>query len=251
MGKFHTSTKILVLPPPQNDGIYTFLELTPVIISEIQKYHSRWNLHAVCDMDFDDVKIIILNHVGNKFGQWNQKLSLFPWLHTLIRRQLLNLWRDKYWNFQQPCTRCAAYDPLTNHCNIYGSPCLDCPLYNNWIKSGKSQAYNIKFPKSIYDEGVLAQVEEIPDHSATYDLEAGVNKFHMRMKEFLNPVEYRIYQYLFIDGLSEFEVAEKMGYKKTNHSENNERAPGYRWIAMVVKEIKDKAKKALEKYGAE
>lgn len=249
MGKFHTSTKVLELPPPKENNTYTFVELSDIISSEIDKYQTRWNLHAICWMDWDDTKAIIFAHINKKFDYWNQKLPLFPFIHTIIRRQMQNLWRDKYFNYQKPCVRCAAFDDFTNNCTVYGKPCMLCPLYKKWIDTGKNEACNVKLPVSISDERILPQVEEIQEES--YDLENGVKKFHERMKVVLTPTQFKIYNFKFIVGLSDWEISEQMGYKKTQHSDDNERAPGYRWLAMVIKEIKQKAKQVIAEYGAE
>lgn len=249
MGKYHTSTKILELPPLPKGESYTFDILSTIISSEIEKYHSRWTLNAINYIVWDDVKSIIFAHLNKKFHHWDQTRPLFPFIHTIIRRQIQNLWRDKYWNYQKPCVRCVAFDDFTNSCSVFGQPCITCPLYKKWIDTGKSDACNVKLPVSISDENILPQVEQIPEES--YDLEAGINKFHDRMKKALTPAQYKIYQYKFIMNLSDWEISEKMGYKKTQHSNDNERAPGYRWLAMVVKEIKEKAKQVMEIYGAE
>jgi len=62
------------------------------------------------------------------------------------------------------------------------------------------------------------------------------------MEEVLKPHEWMIYKYLYIDNLSELEVAKKMGYKT---SEKN-RSPGYKQIKNVKKRIIARAKKAIE-----
>ena len=61
------------------------------------------------------------------------------------------------------------------------------------------------------------------------------------MKEVLKPAEWKIYKALYIENLSEEEVATMMGYK-TN--EKN-RVPGYKQIKNVKKSIIIKAKKML------
>jgi DNA-directed RNA polymerase specialized sigma24 family protein len=249
MQKVHTSTKILELPPPKSDGKYTFDELIDIVQEEIDKYHTRWNLHAISWMDWDDVRSILFEHIFLKFDKWNQARPFFPYIHTIIRNQMKNLWRDKYYTYQKPCVRCAVYDSFTDNCGIYGSPCRSCPLYKKWIDTKKNEACNVKLPVSISDERILPQIEEIQEEY--YDLQNGVNKFHERMKQALTPAQYKIYNYKFIMDLNDWEISEKMGYKKTNHSDSNERAPGYRWLAMIVKEIKEKARQVVEIYGAE
>ncbi len=250
MSRQHTSKKILILPPPREcDGIYQFNEIANIILAEIEKYRSRWTLYAVTIIDFDDVKNIIANHAFNKFNLWDQSRSIFPWLHTLIRNQIKNFWRDKYWSFQKPCIRCAAFDSLTESCSIYGSPCEDCPLYKKWTKTSKNDACNVKLPISIFDEKIVDKIGSISDES--FDLEKSIAKFHERMKQALSKQQYKIYRLSYIDGKSESEVATIMGYKTTAHCDDKKRIPGYRWIAMVLVEIDKKAKEVMEKFGVE
>lgn len=250
MGKFHTSKKILTLPAATAaDGIYQFEEIADIIFSEIEKYRSRWTLTVVTIIDFDDVKNIIASVIYKKFYQWDQTRSIFPWLHTAIRNLIKNFWRDKYWSFQKPCVRCAAFDSFTESCTVYGEPCEKCPLYKKWVDTSKNDACNVKLPISIFDERVVNKISSISDDS--YDLEKAVNNFHERMKGVLTKQQFKIYRLFYIEGKNENEVAKEMGYKTTNHNEEKKRIPGYRWIAMVVVEINKKAKEVIEKFGVE
>ena len=62
------------------------------------------------------------------------------------------------------------------------------------------------------------------------------------MEEILKPHEWTIYKHLYIDNLSELEVAKKMGYKTTEKN----RSPGYKQIKNVKKKIITMARKAIE-----
>ena len=61
------------------------------------------------------------------------------------------------------------------------------------------------------------------------------------MKEVLKPLEWKIYDLLYIKNLDENEVAKEMGYKT---SEAN-RSPGYKQIKNIKKSIIKKVKKTL------
>jgi hypothetical protein len=62
------------------------------------------------------------------------------------------------------------------------------------------------------------------------------------MEEILKPHEWMIYKYLYIDMLSELDVAKKMGYKTTELN----RSPGYKQIKNVKKRIITLAKRAIK-----
>ena len=61
------------------------------------------------------------------------------------------------------------------------------------------------------------------------------------MKKILKPVEWRVYELLYIQNKSESEVAKQMGYKT---SERN-RQPGYKQIKNIKKAIMNKVRKFI------
>ena len=69
-----------------------------------------------------------------------------------------------------------------------------------------------------------------------------MDKLNEKMKSNLKTAEWKIYQALYIDNMSEEEAATLMGYK-TN--EKN-RVPGYKQIKNVKKSIIQKVKKMLK-----
>lgn len=253
MGKYHTSKKVLTLPPARaEDGIYIFEELADIVQREIEKYRSRWTLRAIAYWDFDDTKSIIFLHVFKKFDKWDQTRSIFPWLHTIIRHQIDNLLRDKYYSFQKPCVNCEAFESLTESCLVFGLPCLECPKYKKWVEGNKQNASNVKLPLSLNDDKndqVRQSIELLSDDGL--NIEFCINKFNGRMEKTLSKVQYKIYKLYYLDGKTEMQIAQEMGYKTTSHSSKYKRSPGYRWIAMVLVEIGKKAKEVLEKYGVE
>ena len=198
MGKFHTSKKVLVLPPSIG-AAYTFEELGTIVLGEIEKYRNTWTLKAIPYYDFDDAKMEICGHVNEKFNQWDQERSLFPWLHTMIRNQIFNIWRNKYWSFQKPCVRCKYHDPFTNWCGMFDkAPTTQCLDYKKWIESSKKDACDIKLPISINDDKAKDRVIVLTDNS--FDIDKAVINFHDRMKEVLTRHQYKIYRLFYIEG---------------------------------------------------
>ncbi len=63
------------------------------------------------------------------------------------------------------------------------------------------------------------------------------------MKAVLKPVEWSVYQHLYIDQKSEEETAKLMGYRTSEKG----RQPGYKQIKNIKKSIIVKVKKMLSK----
>ena len=75
------------------------------------------------------------------------------------------------------------------------------------------------------------------------DIEKNALLLHARMEEILKPNEWIVYKGLFIDWISEEEVAKKLGYKT---SESGRKA-GYKQIKNIRKGILVKVRKVFEK----
>jgi|TARA_R100000988_G_C3980534_1_gene156674 RNA polymerase sigma factor (sigma-70 family) len=205
------------------------------INEEIRKRKSKWNLTALSWMDFDDVSQIIRIHIFKKWHLYDTKKPLNPWINRIISNQIKNLIRNNYGNYCRPCLKCAAAES-GDLCYIYGKQSEACPLFANWART-KKIAYNAKLPVSIEDHNNEINLAEYTG----VDVDALLLKLNVKMKEVLKPAEWKIYKALYIENLSEEEVATMMGYK-TN--EKN-RVPGYKQIKNVKKSIIIKAKKML------
>lgn len=186
-------------------------------------------------MDFDDVSQIIRIHIYKKWSQYNPHKPLAPWLNVIISNQIRNLIRNIYSNYTRPCLKCAAAID-ENKCKIYGNQCNSCPLYAYWEKH-KQSANQIKIPVSI--ENHLPEVGRINDKSV--DIFKHVDEMHKKMQEMLKPVEWQVYQGLFILHEDESAVAKKLGYITNEKG----RSPGYKQIKNIRKIIIEKAKKIL------
>ena len=207
------------------------------IDSEISKRKNKWNLSAINWMNFDDVAQILRIHVFKKWHLYDPKKPLGPWLNRLISNQIKNLIRNNYGNYSRPCLKCDAAEG-EDLCRIYGKQCSDCPLYKNWEMTKKS-AYDIKIPVPL--ENHQQEIFSLSENKI--DLQLNIEKIHKKMEEVLNPLQWKVYELLYIKNLSEEQAAKKMGYKT---SEKN-RSPGYKQIKNLQKNIILKAKKFIKR----
>lgn len=213
----------------------SFESLIDVINSEIIKRKSKWNLTAINWMDFNDVAQILRIHIYKKWHLYDHKKPLAPWVNRIISNQIKNLIRNNYSNFTRPCLKCAAAEG-EDGCMIYTNQCNACPLYANWEKS-KKNAHDTKLTLSI--ENHSQEINDMPmDH---FNLEKTANNIHIKMEKVLKPIEWRVYQYLYIQGKDEEQTAKLMGYRT---SEKN-RIAGYKQIKNIKKIIILKVKKHL------
>lgn len=212
-----------------------FEDYLPIIDAEIAKRRHKWNLTSITWMDYDDVSQIIRIHIYKKWNQYQPTRPLAPWLNSIITNQIRNLIRNNYSNYARPCLKCAAAIDNTG-CSIYTTQCDDCPLYAYWQKR-KQPATHIKIPVSI--ENHPQEVSNIFDDSS--DVLRHVDAVHRRMKEVLKPLEWQVYEGLFISDKDEAQVAKDLGYI-TNE---NGRDPGYKQIKNIRKTIIIKVKKCL------
>ena len=212
-----------------------FEDFIKVIDLEIIKRRAKWTLSSLSWMDFDDVSQIIRIHVFEKWNQYDHTKPIEPWLNSVITNQIKNLIRNNYGNYTRPCLKCAAAEGVDG-CRIYNEQCSECPLFKRWEKK-KKVAYNLKVPMSMenlkYESEIAFYYQE--------DLQPNIKKLNEKMKEVLKPLEYKVYEGLFIQNKNEEEVAKEMGYIC---NEKN-RAPGYKQIKNIRKKIILKAKKLL------
>lgn len=205
------------------------------IDQEIFKRKNKWTLTAISWMDFSDVAQILRFHIYRKWHLYNQSKPLIPWINRIISNQIKNLIRNNYSNYARPCLKCLAAEG-NDGCNIYGIQCSKCPLYKKWEEK-KKNAYDTKLTLSLENHK-----QEIGDMTQeNVDLELSVNNVHIKVEKFLKPIEWKIYQYLYVQGLDEEKVAKLMGYKTTEKN----RSAGYKQIKNLKKSILFKVKKHI------
>lgn len=216
-------------PPPK------FEDFLPIINTEIAKRKHKWNLTSIAWMDYDDVSQIIRIHIYKKWNQYQPTRPLAPWLNSIITNQIRNLIRNHHSNYARPCLKCAAAID-NNGCSIYGTQCADCPLYAYWQKR-KQPAIHIKIPVSI--ENHAHEVKNIFDDSV--DVLRHADALHNKMREILKPLEWKVYEGLFVHNKEESAVAKELGYITNEHG----RDPGYKQIKNIRKSIIIKVKQCL------
>ena len=212
-----------------------FEECIEKIDHEITKRKNKWNLTAISWMDFDDVSQILRIHIFKKWHLYDQSQPLAPWLNRIISNQIKNLVRNNYGNYSRPCLKCAAAES-SDLCKIYGKQDSTCPLYANWEKT-KKVAHDVKIPLPL--ENHSQEVFNMSEDKV--DLQRNIDKIHSKMQEVLKPLEWKIYQCLYIENLTEEQTAKKMGYKTTEKN----RQPGYKQIKNIKKNIIKKVKNLL------
>ena len=220
---------------PRKKKKITFEESIELIDAELQKRKNRWSLTSLSWMDYDDVSQIIRIHIYKKWDLYDQAKPLAPWLNRIISNQIKNIIRNNYGNYARPCMKCSASDG-DNGCEIYGKQCVDCPLYEHWFKN-KKRAHDTKLPVSL--ENHPQEIYNKP--SDAFDIETEAINLHKNMKKILKPIEWRVYNFLYIENKTENEVAKAMGYVT---SEKN-RQPGYKQIKNIKKSIIRKAKQLI------
>ena len=214
----------------------TFEECIKSIDVELSKRKNRWNLTSLSWMDYDDVSQIIRIHIYKKWDMYDQSKPLAPWLNRIISNQIKNIIRNNYGNYARPCLKCAASDG-EDGCDIYKKQSNDCPLYAYWFKN-KKRAHDTKLPVSL--ENHPQEVYNKPSDS--FNIEIEIESLHKNMKKILKPIEWRVYDLLYMQNKNENEVAKEMGYVT---SEKN-RQPGYKQIKNIKKAIMKKVKKFIK-----
>lgn len=205
------------------------------INSEIIKRKNKWNLTAINWMDFSDVSQILRIHIYKKWHLYDSEKPLAPWVNRIISNQIKNLIRNNYSNFTRPCLKCAAAEG-EDGCAIYSNQCNACPLYANWEKN-KKNAHDTKLTVSI--ENHIQEINDKPIDN--FNMEKTAENIHNKMQKVLKPIEWKVYQHLYIEGKNEEQTAKLMGYRT---SEKN-RIAGYKQIKNIKKIIIVKVKKHL------
>ena len=214
----------------------SFEESVALIDAEIIKRRGKWNLSSLSWLDFDDVSQIIRIHIYKKWHLYNPKKPLAPWVNRIISNQIKNLVRNNYLNFIKPCAQCPEAE-LDEGCRKFGKQCSSCPLYKDWEKN-KKHAYNLNMPVSF---------ESLENcQSTSYVDNIDIDKFKgyldKKMRAILKPLEWKLYEMLYIKKMTEQQAARKMGYRSTEKNRN----PGYKQIKNMQKSIVEKIKIGIQ-----
>ena len=215
------------------------------IEEELKKRKGKWFLTSLAWIDFDDVKQIIRTHIYKKWDQWDQERPLKPWLNRIISNQLKNILRNFYSNFAKPCLSCPFNQSGITEEGEYGlcgftkskTQCSECPLYAKWEKTKKA-AYDIKMAVALENHTHTLY----SDKSSSFELEEAGRKLNLELAKVLSEKNYSIYKMLFIENLTDEEVALKLGYRTTEKG----RKAGYKQLKNLKKQFKEKAEKILK-----
>jgi RNA polymerase sigma factor (sigma-70 family) len=213
----------------------TFEERIDEIDVELEARRSKWTLHATPWMDFDDVSQIIRLHIYKKWNRWDQSKPLRPWLRMVILNQIRNLLKTKYVVYAPPCVQCDA-NQGNDLCSLYETQCDSCPLYAKWITRRKN-AFNVKLPVSL--ENHLQEVSSQPEMAL--DVNQATLFLSERLKEELTETEFRVFDLLYVQQLSEEEAAKQMKYRS-----GEKRGGGYKRISEIKKTIMEASRKIFK-----
>ena len=206
-----------------------------LINTEILKRKNKWTLSTLNWIDFEDVSQIIRFHIYKKWELYDENKPMLPWVNRIISNQIKNLIRNNYGNYARPCLKCAAALG-ENECRIYGKQEQACPMFNNWSKT-KKNAYDLKMAVSIEDHSY-----EINNQlCVNLDIQKATQNLHQKMKQILKPVEWKVYELLYIDYKTEEQVCKilKIKYDKKAKSAYNKQ------LKNIQKSIIKKAKQCL------
>lgn len=206
--------------------MYSFEDKIEEINREIAKRRGKWQLSSISYMDFEDVAQMIRLHIYEKWYQWDTSRPLVNWLNKAITNKMINIVRDNYGRFAPPCNGCA-YEAGDNACSFTksGEKCAECPLFKAWQKK-KQVGYNLKLASSMDTEFFCeGSIEQNGEHT---DIDYAVSsaRLHEEMQRVLPAAQWKIYEMLFIQGMSEKEVAKELKLKTTEKG----RSPGYKHL---------------------
>ena len=203
-----------------------------LINTEIVKRKNKWTLSALNWIDFEDVSQIIRFHIYKKWNLYDESKPILPWVNRIISNQIKNLIRNNYGNYARPCLKCAA-SVGESECKIYGKQDKPCPMYKNWVKT-KKNAYDIKMAVSIEDHPA-----EINNRSQeSLDIQKATANLNIVMQKVLKPMEWQVYDLLYIQLKNEEQVCRILNLKFDKNSKT-----GYnKQLRNIQKSIIKKAK---------
>lgn len=174
---------------------------------EILKRKNKWTLSAINWLDFEDVSQIIRFHIFKKWDLYDEKKPILPWVNRIISNQIKNLIRNNYGNYTRPCLKCAAAIG-DNGCEIYKEQCETCPMFKIWSKT-KKNAYDLKMalPIEDYSFEINNKIEN------DVNIELAARNLHEKMKKALKPVEWKVYECLYIQNKTEEQVCKILNFK--------------------------------------
>jgi hypothetical protein len=166
---------------------------------------------------------------------YDSSKPILPWINRIISNQIKNIIRNNYGNYTRPCLKCAAYLGDSS-CRIYNDQLIECPLYLNWNNT-KKNAYDIKMAFSIEDYAF-----EVSNSSEEcVDIQKSTQSLHSAMERVLKPIEWQVYELLYIKQKSEEQACKilKLKFDKKTKSGYNKQ------LRNIQKSIITKARKII------
>ncbi len=219
----------------------TFEECIDIINQCINKRKHRWTLTSISFMDFEDVAQMLRSHIFNKWHLYDQSKKLESWLTAVINNRMINIIRDVYSSFSRPCLKCEFFEG-DNLCSKFGTQNTTCDLYRTWA-FGKKRKYDIQIALPM--ETRINECQSIKTENIDVDKTA-IN-LHEKMKYTLKPLEWFVYNQLFVLHKSEEEVGKMLKLKSTERN----RSPGYSRVNQIKKLIMVQVKRVLREGDVE
>ncbi len=231
----------------------TFEQRYEEIVREIDKRKNQWTLNS---MAFEDARQIILIHVYKKYHLFEEskvidgrKVEFTHWVNSLITHKIYGIWRDNLAIFSRPCVgnprdgmeRCA-FNAGGDLCTATksGKQCSECKLYKDW-ETRKKDHHAVK--QTLTLENHSQEVSNI--QSDFTDIEEKKRVIDEKMKERLDKQEWKAYKMLIVDGKTERQAAQALGFKK-KRGKKSRMYPGYLKILALRHKFVELAKEIIE-----
>lgn len=216
----------------------TFESLIPSIEAQIEKRKGSWRLAAVA---WEDVRQQLLTKVFFKYHLFIPSRGKFShWLSKVITYEKINILRNNHSKFSRPCVTGCPHNAGGDACFATPSKvqCAECPLYRKWERS-KIDHYRVQ--QTLPLENHLQEANSKPN-DLVFDMEGPKAVIDEKMKGKLNEEDYTIYRMIYIDGKTEKEVGQLLGYKKTGAKTYE----GYQTLLKLRKHIVAMAREIIE-----
>lgn len=211
-----------------------------LIDQEIYKRKNKVHLY-LNDCDFDDLSQVIRLHIYKKWHMRDSSKPLTNWVNRIISNQITNYIRNNYGCLAPPCVKCPM-NQGGNLCSYTVSKvqCSECPLFKSWEKK-KKIGYNLKFATSlneVFEDADEDLSDKLSPEYEAIDWDRVLKRLSFKMKERLPLELYLVYKFLYVNGGTELDLANKLGFKTSEKNRN----PGYKQIYNLKQKIIEEAR---------
>jgi RNA polymerase sigma factor (sigma-70 family) len=227
------------------DKKQSFENLYPSLVELVEKRKSGLKLISI--LEWEDVKMILLARLWEKFHLYDQTRPLENWVNMVISNALMNLSRNNLYRFARPC---IAADSYGNPCafNLGGANCAktpskkqcsECKLYAAW-QHKKELKFNVATPLAL--ENHIHESHNMP--AETINIDRAKQIIDEKILEQLTPHESELYRLLYIEHLPMEQVGTKMKYKV----QKNSKVAGYQVLLKFSRKIKILAREIINEH---